>query len=416
MKYTHLPAWRQQLWTGLHFPFHLSLTVFMTAFTQFIIWTKITNAALDIDAGDIFNMESWPTATSEDVYNDVYSFTTNFFKSYPPTWSEAWTTVDVAVANITEIPDDFWGTYYDTLYSGDYSQLDYDATLSFETSLAAILSTMANALFQTFGIDVNEELREATPQDETGSDILNGEFQAENFLEIWERYELIVSIPPLFTIKCINITADPSKQFAFGYIAAGVVLFLMTLLTIATHIAPWRPWSIIRTIIMVLISIGLGSVSAIYYNNSHKQNYLNSPWLVPTITLGWLMVLVLAHAHNFPDPRKGRKEGGNAIFNWPKVYAAVEGKGFKRRTYEPAGDGTVVMMEERFEPQREQHGTGNERRLPRRDSFYDQVGHDGSGYGGYRGQAQGLGFQQSTAYEPSYDLYGQQAWSGQGYR
>lgn len=194
----------------------------------------------------------------------------------------------------------------------------------------------------------------------------------------------------------------------------------MTLLTITTHIAPWRPWSIIRTVIMVLISIGLGCVSTLYYNFSHKQNYLNSPWLVPTITLGWLLVLVLAHAHNFPDPRKGGREGGNAIFNWPKVYKAVEGKGLRRRTYEAAENGTVVMMEERFEPQREQQqhqGTmGGEGRLPRRDSFYDQVGHDGSGYGSYQAPVHGLGVQQSTAYEPSYDSHGQQTWGGQTYR
>lgn len=165
---------------------------------------------------------------------------------------------------------------------------------------------------------------------------------------------------------------------------------------------------------MILISLGLGSVSALYYNFNHKQNYLNSPWLVPTITLAWLMVLILAHAHNFPDPRKGRKEGGNALFNWPKVYGAVEGKGLRRRTYEPAADGTVVMMEERFEPQRDDEH--NQRRLPRRDSFYDHVGFDGRAYGGYQEQSQGLGVQQPTAYEPSYEPYREQAWGSQGRR
>lgn len=193
MKYTHLPAWRQQLWTGLHFPFHLSLTVFMTAFTQFIIWTKITNAALDINTLEVFHFDSWPTATSEDVYNHINNFTAEYFKMYPPTWSEAWTTVDIALTNITDIPDDFWAAFYDSSNSGDYSQLDYDAIVSFQRVMLAILTTMANALFQTFGIDVNEELRETTPLDDSGSDIFNGDFQTQNFNEIWERYELIVS-------------------------------------------------------------------------------------------------------------------------------------------------------------------------------------------------------------------------------
>lgn len=192
----------------------------------------------------------------------------------------------------------------------------------------------------------------------------------------------------------------------------------MTLLTIVTHIRPWRPWSIIRTIIMILISIGLGAVSALYYNFNHKQNYLNGPWLLPTITLAWLVVLVLAHAHNFPDPRKGGREGGNAIFNWPKVYSAVEGRGLRRRTYEPGQDGTVVMMEERFEPQtvQQEEDSPGERRLPRRDSFYDQVGHDGTNYGSYQSQAQGLGLQQPTAYEPSYEPYREQSWGNKAYR
>lgn len=176
----------------------------------------------------------------------------------------------------------------------------------------------------------------------------------------------------------------------------------MTLLTVITHVAPWRPWSVIRTVIMFLLSLGLGCVSTIYYNANHKFNYLNSPWLLPTITLAWLIVLVLAHAHNFPDPRKGRREGGNAIFNWPKVYSAVEGKGLRRATYE-AGHGTVVM-EQRFEPERGQEGGMAGRGLPKRSSFYDQqVGYDGSGYTGYGQLAQGVGVQQSTAYEPSFD-------------
>ena len=195
MKYTHLPAWRQQLWTCLHFPFHLSLTVFMTAFTRFIIWTKVTNTALSIDVYEMLHLETWSTATSQDVYDDVTEYVSEFFKLYPPTWSEAWTTVETAVNNITAIPDDFWPGIYDSLSTGDESKVDADAASAFQTAIMAIMTTMANALFQTFGIDVNEELRESTPLDESGGDIFNGEFQSKNFLEIWEQYELIVSPP-----------------------------------------------------------------------------------------------------------------------------------------------------------------------------------------------------------------------------
>lgn len=176
----------------------------------------------------------------------------------------------------------------------------------------------------------------------------------------------------------------------------------MTLLTVITHVGPCRLWSVIRNVITVLLSLVVGCVSAIYYDANRKFNYLNSPWLLPTIPLAWLVVLALAHAHNFPDGTKGRREGGNASFNWPKVYSAVEGKGLRRATYE-ARDGTVIM-EHRFEPQREQADGMAGKGLPKRSSFYDQqVGYDGSGYAGYGQLAQRVGVQQSTAYEPSFD-------------
>ena len=114
---------------------------------------------------------------------------------YPSTWAEAWTTVDIATANVTEISDDFWASVDDAYASGGFSSVDENEIFSFERSLQAIVVTMAKFLFQTFGVGVNEELREMTPQDDSGSDTFSGEFQSENFNEIWERYELIVSFP-----------------------------------------------------------------------------------------------------------------------------------------------------------------------------------------------------------------------------
>jgi hypothetical protein len=94
----------------------------------------------------------------------------------------------------------------------------------------------------------------------------------------------------------------------------------MVMFTIISRIRPWRPWPLARTIINMLFAVGMGLVATLYYSGNSLENYLNSPWLLPTICLVWFAVLVLTHIHNAPSPLS-LSQNRDAIFNWPKPEA-----------------------------------------------------------------------------------------------
>lgn len=90
-------------------------------------------------------------------------------------------------------------------------------------------------------------------------------------------------------------------QFTYGYIAAGLCLALMTLLAIVARVTPWKPWPVIRTILVLLLALGMGLVALLRLNENRLTAYLATPWLLPTLCIAWGLVLVLTHIpHDAP--------------------------------------------------------------------------------------------------------------------
>lgn len=90
----------------------------------------------------------------------------------------------------------------------------------------------------------------------------------------------------------------------------------MVVLAILSRIRPWRPWPLARTIINLLLAVGMSLVATLYYSANNLGDYLASPWLLPTICLVWFAVLVLTHVNNAPSPLS-LSQNRDAIFNWP---------------------------------------------------------------------------------------------------
>ena len=91
-----------------------------------------------------------------------------------------------------------------------------------------------------------------------------------------------------------------NMQFATSYIASGAALLIMTVFTILSQVHPWTPWHIIRTVFFILLGIGTGLVSILYYHTNEVNSLLLGPWVLPTLTLVWFTVLVLTHINNLP--------------------------------------------------------------------------------------------------------------------
>lgn len=104
----YLPAWRQQAWTTVHFPFHLSLVLFMQGFTQFLIWSKIVDQLNLLTRG--LNQGGLWISRHRDEQADaarLQRLDAAVLPRVPPKIQGTWDTVNAAIANVTQIPDRF---------------------------------------------------------------------------------------------------------------------------------------------------------------------------------------------------------------------------------------------------------------------------------------------------------------------
>ncbi|KAK7427441.1 hypothetical protein QQZ08_006047 [Neonectria magnoliae] len=277
IKTSYLPTFRQQLWSILHFPFHLAMVLFMQGFTQFIIWSKIMDTINNMSFDSVFNStEDLKKATTYDVVNSLTKVINKFFKDYPPKYSATWMNIEWAIGNLSTISDNFWPQLAQYATTGlDKDAPDEDEYNLFYAYFYDMTTSMENSLLETFGIDLVEEVSTDKANkniDETGLETKVNE-------QMWEHFDLV---------------------FQYAYVAAGITLILMTVLTIVARTKPWRKWSIVRTGLFLGFGLGMSLVSLLYYNKTRSNNYKNSPWLLPTICLVWVLVLAITHIRNPP--------------------------------------------------------------------------------------------------------------------
>ncbi|KAM5343971.1 hypothetical protein ACJ41O_012508 [Fusarium nematophilum] len=277
MKSPQLPEVRQAIWTCLHFPLHIALVLFMQGFTQFIIWSKIIDVINHLSFNSIFNDTSkLARATTDQITKNLGDIIDTFFKTYPPQYADAWTSVDQGLTNISVISDGYWAQLAQYSETGNDADLPPDNETSIlEQALVTIFSTMENALLETFGIDLIKELQDGT--DEEKSSLESNDMEANVNAGAWKRFDLV---------------------FCYAYIATGVTLILMVVLTIVSRRNKWSRWGIIRTSLLILIGIATALVSLLYLNPTEAARFQGSPWLLPVICIIWTIVLVLTHIRN----------------------------------------------------------------------------------------------------------------------
>ncbi|KAL7943644.1 hypothetical protein V8C42DRAFT_346567 [Trichoderma barbatum] len=282
MKTAYLPPLRQMFWTMIHFPFHLSLVLFMQGFTQFIQWSKVVDVLLNLSTNWIVDdPEGLSHTTSKLVQKNMTGELEKFQKLYPPTYSNTVELIQEALGNITDISDGFWLKLSKAYTLEDYTlDADADEELSIlDTLQNGLFTAMSNSVFAVFEIDLEKE----AIKDQREKGIVDTGTAADSSAKVdeatWDRYQLV---------------------FTYGYIAAGVCLALMVLLSIVARVTPWKPWPVIRTIIYFLLSLGIGLVALLNFNADELMTYLFGPWLLPTICIAWTVVLILTHIHEGP--------------------------------------------------------------------------------------------------------------------
>ncbi|KAG5982854.1 hypothetical protein E4U55_001261 [Claviceps digitariae] len=269
----NLPPLRQQLWIFLHLPFHLALVLFMQGFTQCLIWSKIVNQVNRLSSiAD--PSDDAQDATSANVRDSLNASVQNFFKDYPPQIATTQETVHHALNNITMLPDQVWPYFADGWQTLDLNKVPLDLQQSVTTVLSVVTTlvvSMMNALFAAFGINVDEQQDPVAPKD-----IKDGGYQLLVQDKTWNRYALV---------------------FAYGYISTGCTMLLLSLLTLTSRVFSLTTWAIAQLVMISILAIGTALVSILWLSEKGLIAFLLSPWVMPTITLVWVLILVVIHIH-----------------------------------------------------------------------------------------------------------------------
>ncbi|KAG6018978.1 hypothetical protein E4U40_007550 [Claviceps sp. LM458 group G5] len=342
----YLPPLRQIIWTGLHLPFHLSLVLFLQAFTKYILWGKVMGILKRMNA-DIFSFDGDSTGaeittnmTSAAMVKNVQRTVDDYFSQYPAKSLEISSTVNVAIWNISQVPDSLWPQIVAADKTGNASAISSENLDNYTTvaySFQNIILSLTNNLFQVFSIDVAKDVIGSGKRPDEG-DVDSGMLQTKVDHKTWRRYRLV---------------------FAYGYIAAGCCLLLMVALSIVARMTRWKPWPIIRLVILVLLAIGTGLVSLLWFSGpttEEAQNdsdvvdrclqYLGTPWVLLTIFVVYTIVLILTHI-------------GDVVAKDPTRPSDTLGSQEKKPSYNSASMPLTSSIDCREEQSNNSHGLAN---------------------------------------------------------
>ncbi|KAH7329660.1 hypothetical protein B0I35DRAFT_474234 [Stachybotrys elegans] len=275
----YLPPWRQQVWTLLHFPFHLALVLWNTAFVQFIMWAKIIDVMGKIRVPSIFeDATQLAQSSSEELATTLDDWIWGIFFRYPPKWASTYDAATEAIYNISSLPDELWAQLAEYMTDENATtDINQTAVLVFTDTLTTIEGVVRNAIFQSFDIDLMGEQNDENKGKQNVTVLSDAEISDKSE----QRYSLV---------------------FTYGYLAAGIALALMTILAAITRQRAWKAWPIIRTCINLFLSLSIGLVAILYYFEDARMRFLGTPWLLPMICLIQFVMLLITHIRTERPP------------------------------------------------------------------------------------------------------------------
>ncbi|KAJ4006743.1 hypothetical protein NW752_010744 [Fusarium irregulare] len=284
MKNPYLPKFRQQLWTIIHYPLHLALCLFIQGFTQLVIWTKVFNVMKTIDpmAGineDDYDIKDESEVTTKIIRDIFAKIVQNFFNLFTPQYLATQEAVTESLDQLSTVNDTFWVPFFDYAVTGQGEDKLNATELEITTeALQGLGNAMKHALLEKFKISLVKEVEDYNTAHNI-TDMTGTELEADLARRLNDRFHLI---------------------FNYTYIAAGVSLIIMVGLAAMSRTTRWSKWAIVRHTIFVLLGIGTSLVAVVKYNDERAAKYQTSGWMIPVITLVWVVVLVLTHLRNPP--------------------------------------------------------------------------------------------------------------------
>ncbi|KAI8965558.1 hypothetical protein F5Y11DRAFT_294853 [Daldinia sp. FL1419] len=253
----------QVLWTAVHLPFHIALTLLVEGANQFIVWARILETSNAAVAKVVSLQTQFVDMTSEEVSEKLSSLIKPFLKKYPPAdILETMDSVNETLEHIADIPNSFWK---------EDSHPDNSTLNHYRNDLIELTNTMLNAVYNAFEIDPPEE-EENGPKPEY--------WQSEAATAVAKRFRLV---------------------YIYAFACAGIVLLILTIMHIISKRRGWTPFNIFRTLACISISIVLALLTLIVadqnavFKGDRRTAFYGSSWMLPTITISYFVALVLTH-------------------------------------------------------------------------------------------------------------------------
>ena len=175
----------------------------MHGFTQLIMWTKIlevVNSRVKFDDSFIQDYDRISEMTSLNVSNAITDELSDFFDDFAKYNGWAAVIAGVALRNITKLPDNVWSEHpqiIDAAVKGlplDDGFEKSDTFRDFQSSIQAILATMLSSLFETFGVEVTEDLAKEREDEGDATSVVTSGFQTSVINESLDRFQTVVRL------------------------------------------------------------------------------------------------------------------------------------------------------------------------------------------------------------------------------
>ena len=267
MQEHHIGTFKQQIWSFMHFPFHVALVLALEGSQQFILWrqgVQLTNdlANMFSNITDPFDLNS---VLSRDDYENIgeqmNDLAYNYTFWYAPESFNAQTYED----NFNEYYDVYANLTEEVLskahnVSESFLEQYGNATNAIQGALSNMWTTLSDASFAELGIAVEEE-------------------------DVSAESDNPDAVGELITPKWISLF---ELVYGYAFIASGIALMIIGMLGLASH----KPKTIggwLRAAVTISIGLAITLLSIMLVTIDEFSSYVTSPWVLPTLALAYFI-------------------------------------------------------------------------------------------------------------------------------
>jgi low temperature requirement protein LtrA len=254
----HIGTIKQQIWSFLHFPFHVCLVLALEGSRQLILWRQGIQLARDLTGqiAEVVAPYDLDVPQPADVYQDLY----DSFNSIAYDYTFYYSPKGFDISGFETKFDNTLETFYNI--SMEVADGTSTATEEISTTILNMWSVLSDAVFAMIGIAVEED--ESSDESEP-----NAAAEA-------------IEDPKWGTLFAL--------VYGYTFISAGLALIIMGVLGLISH-HPKTPGGWIRAAVTLAVGLGVTLLSIMVVSDA-LGDYLGSPWVLPTLVFAFFIVVV----------------------------------------------------------------------------------------------------------------------------